>query len=283
VPISLCPPAVYGRAGIDTTVKDKPYKHRYLVIAVGLILVGVIVLITERHLANHSNRLWQIVHEQCVPDQEQHGDPSPCALVNLQDGVERGYAILKDLVGATQYLLLPTTFVSGIESPDLLLPNTRNYFAAAWRERGYVERATGRTLPRAAISLAVNSPLNRSQNHLHIHMDCVRLDVQATLQRALGGIGDDWAVLPELLVGHTYRARRIVAEDLTTANPFVLLADGVPDARSAMGAQTLTVIGAQFADGKPGFVVLNARINLGSGAFIRGEELQDHSCAAARG
>lgn len=113
-------------------------------------------------------------------------------------------------------------------------------------------------------------------------MDCVRLDVQATLQRLLAGIGNDWVVLPELLVGHTYRARRILAEDLGGANPFVLLADGVPDAHAAMGAQTLTVVGAQFADEKPGFVILNTRVDAGSGAFIRGEELQDHSCAAAR-
>ena len=257
------------------------HKRRYLLAAAGLIIVGaIIVLVAERRLANHSDRLWRIVHEECIPDQERHGSPTPCALVHLQDGVERGYVILKDLIGVTQYLLLPTAFVSGIESPDLLLPNAPNYFAAAWRERGYVERAAGRALPRAAISLAVNSALNRSQNHLHIHMDCVRLDVQAMLQRLLAGIGDDWAPLPEPLVGHTYRARRILSEDLGAANPFVLLADGVPDARATMGAQTLTVVGAQFAAGKPGFVVLNARVDVG--AFIRGEELQDHSCAVAR-
>lgn len=246
-------------------------------------MVGaVIVLVVGRRLANHSDRLWQIVHEECVPDQERHGNPAPCALVHIQDGIGRGYVVLKDLVGATQYLLLPTAFVSGIESPDLLLPNAPNYFAMAWSERGYVERAARRTLPRTAISLAVNSVLNRSQNHLHIHMDCARLDVQVILRRLLPEIGDDWAVLSERLVGHTYRARRILAENLGAANPFVLLADGVPDARAAMGAQTLTVIGTQFAEGNPGFVVLNARVDVGSGAFIGGEELQDHSCAAAR-
>jgi CDP-diacylglycerol pyrophosphatase len=264
-------------------VRNLRHKRRYFLVAAGLIIVGAVILIVAgRRLADHSGRLWQIVHEECVPDQEQHGNPAPCAVVHIQDGVGRGYVVLKDLVGATQYLLLPTTFVSGIESPDLLLPSAPNYFAAAWRERGYVERAARRGLPRAAISLAVNAVLNRSQNHLHIHMDCVRPDVQATLQRVLAGIGDDWAVLPESLAGHSYRARRIVGGDLSESNPFVLLADGVPGSRAAMGRQTLTVIGAQFADGKPGFVVLNARVDLGTGAFIRGEELQDHSCAVAR-
>ena len=266
-------------------MRDLRYKRRYVLAAAsGLIIVGVIiVLVAVRRSADHSYRLWQIVHEECVPGQEQHGNPAPCALVYLQDGVERGHVILKDIVGVAQYLLLPTIFIRGIESPELLLPSTPNYFDAAWRERGFVERAVQRTLPRTAISLAVNSVFNRSQNQLHIHMDCARLDVQATLQRLLAGIGDEWSVLPEPLVGHTYRARRIVAEELSAANPFVLLADGVPDARSAMGAQTLTVVGAQFTDGKPGFVVVNARVDAASnGTFIRGEELQDHSCAVAR-
>jgi CDP-diacylglycerol pyrophosphatase len=264
-------------------VRDLRHKRRYLVVAAGAIIISAIaLLLAGRRLANHSDRLWQIVHEKCVPDQEHHGNPSPCALVHLQEGIERGYVVLKDLIGLTQYLLLPTARVIGIESSDLLLPNAPNYFAAAWRERGYVEKAARRTLPRTAMSLAVNSVLNRSQNQLHIHIDCIRLDVQATLQRLVDGIGDNWAVFPEPLVGHTYLVRRIVAEDLSAANPFVLLADGVPDARTAMGAQTLTVVGAQFADGKPGFVVLNARVDVGAGAFIRGEELQDHSCAVAQ-
>jgi CDP-diacylglycerol pyrophosphatase len=254
-------------------VRKLQHKRPYLFFAAGLIIVGALVFIAaERRLADHSNR--------CVPDQQQHGNPAPCAVVHIQDGVDHGYVVLKDLVGATQYLLLPTTFVSGIESPDLLLPNAQNYFAAAWRER--VERAARRALPRDAISLAVNAVLNRSQNHLHIHMDCVRVDVQSTLQRLLGGIGDDWAVLAEPLAGHSYRARRILGENLSDSNPFVLLADGIPGARAAMGAQTLTVVGAQFGDEKLGFVALNARVDLATGTFIRGEELQDHSCAVAR-
>jgi CDP-diacylglycerol pyrophosphatase len=264
-------------------VRGLRHRRRYLLVAAGLIIASaIIVLVAERRLVHHSDRLWQIVHEQCVPDQEQRGNPAPCALVHLQDGVDRGYVILKDLVGVTQYLLLPTTAVSGIESPDLLLPNAPNYFDAAWRERGYVERAARRALPRTAMSLAVNAVLNRSQNQFHIHIDCVRMDVQATLQRLLAGIGDDWAVLPEPLVGHAYRARRLVGDDLGAANPLVLLAEGVPGARAAMGAQTLTVVGAQFADGTPGFVVLNTRVDVATGTFIRGEELQDHSCAVAR-
>jgi CDP-diacylglycerol pyrophosphatase len=254
---------------------------------------GAIVLVSAgRGQAYDPDRLWRIVHDKCVPNQEQHADPAPCALVDLKEGVERGHVIFKDDFGATQYLLIPTARVTGIESPDLLRPNAPNYFAAAWRERGYVEKAARRPLPRAAISLAINSALRRSQNQLHVHVDCIRRDVQATLRHLLATIGDNWAIVPEPLAGHTYRARRVLGEDLDGADPFVLLAHGllahgllargVPEAQAAMAAQTLIVVGAQFANAKPGFVVLNAWARLGDGELIKGEELQDHFCAVAR-
>jgi CDP-diacylglycerol pyrophosphatase len=230
--------------------------------------------------ALNPDQLWEIVHEKCVPNEQQHADPSPCALVDLQKGVERGYVILKDAVGDTQYLLVPTARLSGIESPALLLPEAPNYFAIAWRERGYVERAAKRALPRAAIGLAVNSANWRGQNQLHIHIDCVRPEVQSALRRRLGAVGDKWAPFPEPLAGHPYRAVRVAGEELSGVDPFVLLADGVSGARDAMGAQTLVVVGVDFEDGKPGFVILDAQSDVASG-LVKGEELQDHSCALA--
>jgi len=225
--------------------------------------------------------LWKIVHQQCIPDQQQQGDPTPCALVDLQQGDARGYAVLKDIVGATQYLLIPTARVSGIESPLLLDPGAPNYFADAWLERGYTERAAQRPLPREAISLAINSAFGRSQDQLHIHIDCVRTDVRAALQRQLSAIGDSWAPLAEPLAGHPYRAMRVLADALDGTNPFVLLADGVPGARTAMGEQTLVVLGAEFAGGRPGFVILTDHVDPATGDKAGGEELQDHDCALA--
>ncbi len=75
------------------------------------------------------NALWNIVHGQCVPNEQQHGDPKPCAEVNLGSGLAGGYAVLKDIRGATQYLLIPTQPISGIESRALLAPHAANYFA----------------------------------------------------------------------------------------------------------------------------------------------------------
>ncbi|HTT81115.1 MAG TPA: CDP-diacylglycerol diphosphatase, partial [Stellaceae bacterium] len=232
-------------------------------------------------LAADPDALWKIVHERCVPHEAAHGRPAPCAFVDLRHGVARGFVLLKDIRGRTQYLLIPTARVTGIEDPQLLRPGAPNYVADSWRERGWTERAAGRALPRDALSLAINSPYARSQNQLHIHIDCLRPDVRAALRRAAPALADTWAPLPMPLAGHRYWARRVVGPRLAGANPFKLLANGMPGAREAMGEQTLVVAGAVFR-GRPGFILLDDRLDLATGDHAGGEELQDHTCALAR-
>jgi CDP-diacylglycerol pyrophosphatase len=213
------------------------------------------------------NALWDIVNGQCVPNQQAQGRPAPCALVDLAGG----YAVLKDIVGATQYLAIPTARVAGIESPEILAAGAPNYFADAWRARSYVEQRAGRGLPRDWVSLAINSSDARSQNQLHIHIDCVRADVRQMLAAYAENIGGTWSPLPVAMAGESYRAMAVPGEELV-ANPFRLLADGLSDGES-MGAQSLVVVGATDVDGGPGFVLLAGSTDAGSG---HGEDLQDH-------
>ena len=228
------------------------------------------------------NLLWKIVHYLCVANERAHGRPSPCMAVQLRNGEQEGYALLKDRVGATEVLLIPTARVTGIESSVVLAPDAPNYFAFAWQARTFIDRTLHRTLPRENIALAVNSALGRSQNQLHIHIDCVRTDVRDTLRAAEASIGDTWAPFPLPLAGHRYVAMRLAGQDLTRANPFKLLADGWPSAGRDMGAQTLVVIGARFANGDPGFILLDDHADRASGNPGSGEELEDHTCAVAR-
>jgi CDP-diacylglycerol pyrophosphatase len=223
------------------------------------------------------NALWEIVNDQCVPDHEQRGDPAPCANVDFDAGEDKGTAVLKDLVGATQFLLIPTGRVTGIESPTLLAPDAPNYFAAAWRARSFVDERAGWTLPRDWVSLAINSEDARTQDQLHIHVDCIRPDVHAALTRHAADIGPRWALFPVPLVGHRYSAIAVDGEDLDAVNPFLLLADGVAGARSDMGAQTLVVVGSYGPDGQPGFVVLADHVDVAAGDTAGGEALQDHT------
>ena len=103
-----------------------------------------------RPAAADPDTLWKIVHGQCVPDQRRHHDPAPCKKVDIAAGVARGHVLLKDIVGATQYLVIPTARVTGIESPALLAPDAPNYWPGAWAARRYVVARAHRPLPRDA-------------------------------------------------------------------------------------------------------------------------------------
>ena len=253
-------------------------RRRWFLFALALILSAAGV--TAAQADADPNALWTIVHDQCMPDQQASGNPAPCSEVNIGAGEQRGYAVLKDLVGATQFLLIPTERIPGIESPTLLEPDAANYFAAAWDARSFVNTKAGVDIPRDWMSLAVNSAVARSQNQLHIHIDCVRADIRDTLSRRIADVGPDWAPFPEPLRGHPYRAMLVEGDTLDAANPVQLLAKRADD----MGLETLVAVGAYLPDGQPGFVLLASRADLAAGNPGAGEELQDHtSCPPPRG
>jgi CDP-diacylglycerol pyrophosphatase len=222
--------------------------------------------------------IWRIVHDKCVPDQKSNGAQAPCAEVEIADGEDNGVAILKDLHGVAQHLAIPTRRTAGIESPDLLEPSAPNYWRAAWAARSFLNERLHRELPRDAIGLAINAATQRSQDQLHIHIDCVAPDVRKALGAYAGELGANWHVLPFMLAGRRYWARRLDSADLSDAAPFRLLADGITGARSDMAHETLVAIGATFAPSTPGFVLLADHADLDGG---HGEDLLDSSCAVA--
>jgi len=132
----------------------------------GVLLTGCTFI--AREVARDPNSLWLITHNVCVPDQRQFGNPSPCMKVDLA----AGYVLLKDPNSPTHFVLIPTARVAGIEDPAILLPTAPNYWDQAWRARRYVEERVGRALGRDEVSLAINSINGRTQNQLHIHIDC---------------------------------------------------------------------------------------------------------------
>jgi CDP-diacylglycerol pyrophosphatase len=229
-------------------------------------------------MAHDPNALWRVVHNVCVPDQQVFSSPAPCAEVDPGGG----YAILKDPdpFAPTHFLLVPTVRIAGIEDPALLSPGGPNYWARAWEARRYVDQRLGRVLGRDELSLAVNSVYGRTQDQLHIHIDCIKPAVKAALRANASDIGLNWAPFQVPLVGEPYLARRIEGSDLAGADPFRLLA-ALPEVRAVMGEESLVVIGETDAAGRPGFILLAGRTLPG----VRnkwGEELQDHRCALAR-
>ncbi|MDB5481205.1 MAG: CDP-diacylglycerol pyrophosphatase [Caulobacteraceae bacterium] len=251
---------------------------RAWVAVLGAIALGALILTGSPASADHPGALWRVVHGLCLRDMAISGRPPPCLAVNRQ----AGYAVVPDLRRPTQVLLVPTTRIGGIESPQILAPDAVNYWQAAWDERRWVERRAGRSIPRDRVGLAINSVFSRSQNQLHIHVDCVRPDVRRALMENEAVIGSVWAPLPVPLAGRWFTARRLSGDELGQRNPFVLLARGDPVARRRMPLETLAVIGATFSDGSSGFYLLSdhADFLLGDTGFAEG--LLDHRCAVLR-
>jgi CDP-diacylglycerol pyrophosphatase len=221
--------------------------------------------------------LWKITDGKCVPDMRDHNDPAPCTVVDLATGL----VILKDRNGATQFLVITTVRTPGIEDPALLAPAAPNYWDRAWRARALTENAAGKPLPRESLSLAVNSAYGRSQDQLHIHIDCVRRDVRDALAAHRDAIDETWSPFPVRLAGQPWRAFRVDGENLGTVNPFRLLASGDPDAAANMARHTLVVVGMTWRDKLRGFAVLDGKADEATGNRGSGEDLQDHDCALA--
>lgn len=220
--------------------------------------------------------LWRIVSTDCNAQSVKRA--TDCVAVWPEP--MRRSAILKDHHGRYQYLLVPLQRITGIEDPQVMRPGMPNYFGLAWQARDFVEQALGKPLPRRYMSLALNSPHGRSQQQLHVHLDCLRSDVAVALARQAAAIGERFAPLSEPLRGHTYIARYLPGE-LLTADPVHLLAQALP-AGDELSRYSLVVVGADDDRG-PGFVVLATRLDALAGNFASGEELQDHACGVVTG
>jgi CDP-diacylglycerol pyrophosphatase len=223
--------------------------------------------------------LWRIVHGECVPHGEAGLGPKPCERVDLDGGVDQGVAILKDLVGIAQMLAIPTRRITGIEDPQMLAPDAPPVFAVAWGAKSLVEARLHRALPREAVGLAINSKWARSQEQLHVHVDCMAIPVVKALAEYASALDSQWRAMTVPLQGRIYFARRVDSADLVDVAPLKLLADGVEGARAHMGAYSLAAVGATF-DGKPVFVLLADQFSLEGGGHA--EDVQDHDCAIAR-
>ena len=245
-----------------------------------LIVIGAFLAATPL-TASAADRmaLWRIAHDKCVVDQKTKGDPAPCALVDIAGGEDNGVVILKDLNGIAQHLAIPTRRIAGIEAPEILNSDLPNYWRAAWAARTYLNARLPHELPRDAIGLAINASSRRSQDQLHIHIDCVAPDVRATLAAYDADLTTGWHVLPFALHGRVYWARRLDSADLSDVAPFRLLAEGVATAKGDMANETLVAIGATFAPAIPGFVLLADHADPGAGGH--GEDLLDAKCAVA--
>lgn len=210
--------------------------------------------------------LWKVVHGLCAPMRKYTGLPTPCLAVDL----DRGFASLRAPDDVTHIIVTPLAKIPGVESPDLLRKDAPNFWSAAWSQRQFVIDAAPRRPAHAELGMAVNAAGSRSQDLLHIHVDCVAPRVAAALSR-LGPLGSNWFTLDLSRFDDVYRARKLTADQLNQ-NIFRLVQLDVPGAAANMADVTIAVIGLRQSDGEDAFLLLAAT----DGGHA--EDLLDHDC-----
>ncbi|SFU58525.1 CDP-diacylglycerol diphosphatase [Xenorhabdus koppenhoeferi] len=247
-------------------IKLKNNKIKIIVFILFLIAF-LIYYIWER---GNPNALWEIVNQQCVPNQIKNANPSPCLKVDL----DKKYVLFKDEKGPKHDLIMPTYKVTGIESPELQKNSSPSFFSYAWDERTNLTKGDNKNIDDNRISLAVNSKYGRSQDQLHIHLSCLKKEVSVALEKDKDAISNDWKVLPSKLEGHTYLVKKLESNDLYKENPFKLLQNYISRIDDDIEYYGLAV--SKLKDGS--MVLLANRfdlleLNLGSAG-----EIQDYKC-----
>lgn len=217
---------------------------------------------------NERGALWHVVHDVCLPVHQAISLPFPCLKVDAQ----QGFVVIRAPQDKTQILIVPTIRLAGIESPEILQDGMPNLWEFAWNERNLVATKAQRPLDWGDIGLAINSQGNRTQDQLHIHVDCVDARLKRVLASQAEHISEKWSALNLEPWAGRYLIKSIGVAGLRQ-NIFKIIAREVPGAQSHMGLQTIAIAGYPGKDGEQDVALL---VNSANG---HAEELLDHSCA----
>ncbi|SDD87608.1 CDP-diacylglycerol pyrophosphatase [Cupriavidus sp. YR651] len=221
--------------------------------------------------------LWKNVQARCLtPPAPTHAD---CVVVDRQ----QGFVLYKDAIGASHYLIIPDQPVTGVDDAriwgDAVQPNQ---WAFGWDARGAVARAVGKPLPDTLPGLAINSKASRSQDQLHIHLDCISEAARDFLSGGSGTIDTRWRDLR--FRGRPVRAILIPATQPTLAvNPFDVVRQG-QDAPVTAGMADRGVFMAYVRQpgGVSGFVVVDDPVDKAAGSTGHASDFLDRGCKLAR-
>jgi CDP-diacylglycerol pyrophosphatase len=218
--------------------------------------------------------LWNHVQERCLDKaREQHAD---CAVVDR----ERGLVLYKDAVGPSHYLVIPDHKVTGVDDPALWDGKAQNQWAFGWEVRDIVSKAIGRRVPDTLVGLAVNSRASRSQDQLHIHLDCISEAARTFIADNAGKASEGWADFR--FQGKPVRAVLIPSPDNTMRfNAFDTVRKSLAEpARIADRGMFVTYV--TRPDGASGFMVVDEPVDAASGSTGHASDFLDRACRLGR-
>ncbi len=239
-------------------------------------LVGILAAFPAAAGPDPSRDVLWMALKTCVLAKTVANRTFPCLSVDLGEDGRPGTAVLRAPGEPTHIVVMPTVTVSGLESAALRGPHGVAYWRAALGARHFVTDALdGRVAP-GEVGLAVNSARGRSQDQLHIHLDCLRPKVIAALDAHGKNVGAGWKPFPVPLAGDRFLAKRVRAADIDAFNPFSALTT-LPGRRD-LGRTSFAAVSTRPDDPDPGLLLLAYRHDAASA-----EDIMDHTCAIAAG
>ncbi len=176
----------------------------------------------------------------CALAQDTLGHPFPCLAV-APTGASPRTAVLRAPGLRTHVILVPTARVPGIEDPRLRHAPWGALWSDALQARRFVTEGAGFPVPAAAVALAVNADVTRSQDQLHIHAECLRPALLAAVRAERRTLGPDWRPLPRPFAGDRFLARLTSAAEIAHANLFTSIAQAPGFGGDLSGVTALVV------------------------------------------
>ena len=229
-----------------------------------------LVVVAAAALAMSRDALWLVVRS-CVAAQAAFGRPFPCLEVRPERNGSPGYAVLRAPDSSTHIIVMPTTYIPGIESREVLQDGAGVYWRAALESRRFVVEGAGGRVREDAVGLALNSVETRSQDQLHIHAECFRPDVLAIVRLDPPSPGSGWHPLRAPIDHERYLARTVTRDELASGNVFGLLAT-LPGSGGDLSQSKVLLVEAG-----PVFILAVTRFSQESI-----ESLVDENCSATR-
>ncbi len=226
--------------------------------------------------------LWRVV-ETCVAAKQTLDVSLPCLRVNLERHGSPGTAVLRLPWRETHTLVVPTTRLVGIEAAALQQPEAAAYWQSALAVRSLVVEATKGRVHIEDVGLAINSRNGRTQDQLHIHVDCARPEVLTALRQHDAEFGSTWKPLDFLQSLHFLHEHQrffgveIASDRIGTSNIFKRLTH-LPSYEGDLSKVGVAVFSSPPSASRQGFYVIAAL-----GHNSQAEDLLDHACSLARG
>lgn len=219
--------------------------------------------------------LWKNVQERCLAtNAERHRD---CAIVDR----ERGFVLYKDAIGPSHYLVIPDHKVTGIDDPEVWAAEKQNQWAFGWDARSIVGKSIDRSLPDSLVGLAINSKVSRSQDQLHIHLDCISESAREFVRGSGGSIGTTWS-------DFRYRGKPVRAVLIPSAtpamafNPFEVIKESLRASPGPVADRGVFVTYVERPEGSSGFVIVDQPVDAAVGSYGHASDFLDRGCRLGR-